>query len=592
VLHGTGRRQVSGSLARCGRQFAGLTLLFSLATNVAAQPATQAVPPTREEVTQPVAPPRPPESRLEVEGGIARTPCALDGPEFQSIRFTLRSADFEGLQGLTSADLAPSFAPYVGREVPISTVCEIRDRAAAILHDAGYIAAVQVPQQRIEGGVVRFQVLLAHLTQVRVRGEASGAEAVLAAYLGRLTRRPLFNRFEAERYLLLASDLPGYTVRLTLRPAGTAPGDVIGDVTVQRLPAYADFVVQNGGSQALGPWGGLVRGELFGLTGLADRTIFSVYSTPDLKEQQTVQIAHDMRLGPDGMGLAGSFTYAWARPTVPNATVLARTLFMTTELSYPFVRRQLETVRGSVGLDFVNQTVKVDHANVSRDRLRVLFGRLGIDAVGAPTPGYSAAIPPWHLNGLFELRQGLRVLGATPDCTNVPCTLKPSRTGGKSDATLVRFTGVGELRPAPKFTLALAARVQYAWKSLLSFEQFAGGNYTVGRGYDPGAIIGDSGFGTQLEMRYGSRIAQSARKPAIEGYGFWDEASVSNRDHISSTGGSEHLNSVGTGVRMSWQRFSLDTSFAVPLTRVGSPSRRPGPRLLISLTTRLWPWTY
>ncbi len=592
MLHGTGRRQVNGSLARCGRQLAGLTLLSSLAANVAAQPATQAVPPTREEVTQPIAPPRPPESRLEVEGGIARTPCALDGPEFQSIRFTLRSADFEGLQGLTSADLAPSFAPYVGREVPISTVCEIRDRAAAILHDAGYIAAVQVPQQRIEGGVVRFQVLLAHLTQVRVRGEASGAEAVLAAYLGRLTRRPLFNRFEAERYLLLASDLPGYTVRLTLRPAGTAPGDVIGDVTVQRLPAYADFVVQNGGSQALGPWGGLVRGELFGLTGLADRTIFSVYSTPDLKEQQTVQIAHDMRLGSDGMGLAGSFTYAWARPTVPNATVLARTLFMTTELSYPFVRRQLETVRGSVGLDFVNQTVKVDHANVSRDRLRVLFGRLGVDAVGAPTPGYSAAIPPWHLNGLFELRQGLRVLGATPDCTNVPCTLKPSRTGGKSDATLVRFTGVGELRPAPKFTLALAARVQYAWKSLLSFEQFAGGNYTVGRGYDPGAIIGDSGFGTQLEMRYGSRVAQSARKPAIEGYGFWDEASVSNRDHISSTGGAQHLNSVGTGVRMSWQRFSLDTSFAVPMTRVGSPSRRPGPRLLISLTTRLWPWTY
>src|SRR5260221_1055408 len=252
VLHGTGRRQVDGGSARCGRQLAALTLLSCLPANIAAQP-TQAAPPTREQVTQPVAPPRPPESRLEVEGGIERTPCALDGPEFQSIRFTMRSAEFQGLQGLTSADLAPSFAPYVGREVPISTVCEIRDRAAAILHDAGYIAAVQVPQQRIEGGVVRFQVLMAHLTQVRVRGEAGGAEAVLAAYRGRLTRRPLFNRYEAERYLLLASDLPGYTVRLTLRPAGTAPGDVIGDVTVQRLPAYADMVVQNGGSPPPGP---------------------------------------------------------------------------------------------------------------------------------------------------------------------------------------------------------------------------------------------------------------------------------------------------------------------------------------------------
>lgn len=592
--HGIGRRQVNGGLAsRLQPRLAAFTLLSCLPASIAAQPVSQARPPTREQVTQPNAPPRPPDSRLEVEGGIERAPCALDGPEFQSIRFVVRSADFQGLQGLTSADLAPSFAPFVGREVPISTVCEIRDRAAAILHDAGYIAAVQVPQQRIEGGVVRFQVVMAHLTQVRVRGEASGAEAVLAAYLGRLTRRPLFNRFEAERYLLLASDLPGYTVRLTLRPAGTAPGDVIGDVTVQRLPAYADMIVQNGGSQALGPWGGLVRAELFGLTGLADRTIFSIYSTPDFDEQQTVQIAHDMRLGPNGMGLAESFTYAWARPTVPNATVLARTLFATTELSYPIVRRQLETVRGSIGLDFVNQTVEVNHASFSRDRLRVLFARLGIDAAGkADAPGYSTAIPPWHFNGLFELRQGLHILGATPDCTSVSCSIKPSRPGGQSDATLVRFAAVGELRPAPKFTLALGVRGQYAWKSLLSFEQFAAGNYTVGRGYDPGAILGDRGFGTQLEMRVGSRVAQSARKPAIEGYAFWDQAVVSNSDHISSTGGPEHLHSVGTGLRMSWQRFSVDTNLAVPLSRVGFLNRRPSPRLLISLTTRLWPWTY
>jgi hemolysin activation/secretion protein len=568
-------------------------LCAALAGQSVAVGAQTVVPPTREEVTRPTAPPPPVASRLEVEGGIERAPCALDGPEFQSIRFIVRSADFEGLQGLTSANLAPSFAPFVGREVPISTVCEIRDRAAAILHDAGYIAAVQVPQQRIEGGVVRFQVLMAHLTQVRVRGEATGAETALAAYLGRLTRRPLFNRFEAERYLLLAGDLPGYTVRLTLRPAGTAPGDVIGDVTVQRLPAYADAIIQNGGSQALGPWGGLVRGELFGLTGLGDRTIFSFYSTSDFQEQQTVQLAHDMRLGGEGMSLSGSFTYAWARPTVPDAKVLARTLFATTELSYPFVRRQTETVRGSVGADFVDQSVKLNHLDFSSDHLRVLFLRLGMDAAGAAdTPGYSQAVPPWHFNSLVELRQGLRVLGATPDCITVTCRPGPSRADAQSDATLVRFSAFGEFRPAPDFTLAFAARGQYSWQSLLSFEQFAAGNYTVGRGYDPGAILGDRGFGTQLEMRYGSRVAQSASEPAVEGYVFWDQAEVSNRDHVSSTGGKEHLHSIGTGLRISWQRFTLDTGLAIPLSRVGFANREPNPRLLVSLTTRLWPWTY
>jgi len=546
-----------------------------------------------------VAPPPAPQSRLEVEGGIERAPCALDGPEFKSIHFVLRGAEFEGLQGLTRAQLAATYAPLMGRDVPISTVCEIRDRAATILRDAGYIAAVQVPEQRITDGIVRFQVLMAHLTQVRVRGEATGAETVLSAYLNELTKRPLFNRYEAERYLLLAGDLPGYTVRLTLRPAGTAPGDVIGDVTVQRLPAYADFIVQNGGSKALGRWGGLLRGEVFGLTGLGDRTSLSVFSTSDFKEQQTIQVGHDMRLGPQGLSLAGTFTYAWARPAVPDARVLAKTLFGTVELAYPFVRRQSQTIRGSVGMDIINQDVWLDRIKLTSDKLRVGFLRLGVDAIATNLrQGYTAAEPPWHFTSLIELRQGFHGLNATGDCGPTgsnclgPGNVPPSRLDGRSDATVIRYTGYGEFRPVPKLTLALGARGQYAWKPLLSFEEFSAGNYTVGRGYDPGALLGDMGFGTQAEIRYGSRIPLSANKPAVEGYAFWDHAIVRNRDRLLPVIGRDHLNSVGAGARINWDRFILDAGVAVPLTHVGPFNSRPDPRVLISLTTRLWPWRY
>jgi hemolysin activation/secretion protein len=559
--------------------------------------STPAVPPTREEVTRPVAPPPPAQSRLQVEGGIERAPCALDGPEFRSIRFVLKGATFDGPQ--TSADLTPSYSPYVGKDVPISTVCEIRDRAATILRDAGYIAAVQVPEQRIEGGVVRFQVLVARLTQVRVRGEATGAETILASYLNQLTKRPLFNRHEAERYLLLASDLPGYTVRLTLRPAGTAPGDVVGDVTVQRLPAYADFIVQNGGSESLGPWGGLLRAQLFGLTGLGDRSVFSVFSTSDFHEQQTVQVAHDMRLGPEGMSLSGAFTYAWARPHVPNTAILAKTLLGTIELGYPIVRHQSETVRGSVGMDVVNQDVWLNHIPLTRDRLRVAFLRLGIDAVASDIGlNYSTAEPPWHFTGQVELRQGLDALGATHDCGPLgvnclgPGKIPPSRLEGQADATVFRLTSYGEVRPIPKLTFALGLRAQYTDKPLLSFEDFSAGNYTVGRGYDPGALLGDRGYGTQLEMRYGSRIPASASRPAIEGYAFWDHAHVSHLASSIIVTQRQYLNSVGAGARVNWDRFVLDAGLAFPLTRVGPLNRRPDPRLLVSLTTRLWPWKY
>jgi hemolysin activation/secretion protein len=556
------------------------------------------LPPTREEITRPVTPTLPPQSHLQVEGGIERAPCALDGSEYRSIHFVLRGAEFEGLQGLTRADLVSAFAPMIGRDVPISTVCEIRDRAATILRDAGYIAAVQVPEQRIGDGIVRFQVLMARLTQVRVRGEATGAEAALAGYLGQLTKRPLFNRFDAERYLLLASDLPGYTVRLTLRPAGTAPGEVIGDVTVQRVPAYADFILQNGGSKSLGRWGGLVRGQLFGLTGLGDRTSLSIFSTADFKEQQTVQLSHDMRIGPQGLSLAGAFTYAWARPAVTGADVLAKTMLATVELGYPFVRRQAHTIRGSVGMDMINQDVWFNHAKLTQDRLRVAFLRLGLDAVDTDFgTNFSAAEPPWRATSLLELRQGISGLGATDACGPAgincigPGIVPPTRIEGRADATVLRWTGYGELRPMPKLTLALGLRAQYAWHSLFSFEEFSAGNYTVGRGYDPGAILGDRGFGSQAEIRYGSRIPISAKKPAMESYLFWDHARVRNLDKVVIPG-SLHLNSIGAGARVAWNRFLLDATMAYPLTRVGPLDRRPGPRILVSLTTRLWPWKY
>ena len=593
---------VTGGSAR--RPFACLltgAILAALPSDIAAQstPPPQVTPPTREEVTRPAATPPTPESRLEVEGGIERAPCALDGPEFKSIHFVLRGAEFDGLQGLTQAELASTYAQYIGHDVPISTVCEIRDRAGTALHDAGYIAAVQVPEQRIEKGIVRFRVLMAHLTQVRVRGEASGAETVLAAYLNQLTKRPLFNRYEAERYLLLASDLPGYTVRLTLRPAGTAPGEVIGDVTVQRQPAYVDLIVQNGGSHALGPWGGLLRAQLFGLTGLGDRTALSVFSTSDLKEQQTVQLAHEMRLGPEGLSLSGSFTYAWARPFVADAHVLARTLLTTLELGFPFIRRQSQTLSGSAGMDLVNQNVRLDHAPFSRDRLRVAFMRLGLDISATKFgPRFSSAEPPWHFTGTFELRQGLHALGATRDCGPAavncigPGAIPPSRLEGRSDATVVRFTAYGEYRPIPRLTFALGSRGQYAWKPLLSFEEFSAGNYTVGRGYDPGALLGDMGFGTQAEIRYGSRVPVSVRRPASEAYLFWDHALVDSRDGALIAGSKKHLDSAGGGARVNWDRFVLDASLAIPLTRVGAPARRPPVRFLVSLTTRLWPWKY
>ncbi len=251
-------------------------------------------------------------------------------------------------------------------------------------------------------------------------------------------------------------------------------------------------------------------------------------------------------------------------------------------------------------MDYINQYVKLDGIPLTRDRLRVAFARFGIDAqsVDFSDSRYSFEEPQWRITSLFELRQGLDIFGATQSCGPAganclgPNDVPPSRLEGRPTATVFRSTLYGEVRPAPKVTFALGLRGQYAWKPLLSFEEFSAGNYTVGRGYDPGFLLGDEGFGSQAEIRFGSRVPASATKPGVEGYGFWDHAGVRNRDRLVVTPGREHVDSVGGGLRVNFDRFALDAALAIPLTRAGLENRRPGPRFLISLTSRLWPWSY
>lgn len=572
------------------------------ATGLQAQPPR---PPTREEVERPRPLEAEPRSRLSVEGDIERAPCALEGEAFRGIRFTPRSVAFGGLREFPAEALRPAFEPFLGREQPVAVLCEIRDRAATLLRDSGYVAAVEIPEQRIGAGDIRLEVLMARLVAIRVRGDAGRAERTIARYLEKLTRDEVFNRYRAERYLLLARDLPGYDVRLALKSAGAGRGEVIGEVTVRRRPGELVASVQNFGSKALGRWGGLLRGHVYGLTGLGDRTTLAAFTTADFNEQQTVQIGHDFRIGGEGLTLGAQLTYAWADPGLadPTLDIEAKTLLATIEASYPLIRTQATTLRAGGGFDLIDQDVRFNGLDLSRDRLRIAFARLDFDrtdraSLGARA-GYSGAEPLWRVGGRLELRQGLDLLGATRPCgpafalCTLPGAAPPSRLEGDPGATVLRIEAYGEYRPRPKLTLAAALRAQMTGDPLLSFEQYSAGNYTVGRGYDPGTLLADRGVGAQAELRYGSLASPGPGKLAWQAFAFLDAARVSEAGRIPTLTGGRTLVSAGGGIRAALgDGARIEALLAVPLERAGVPAVRPDPRLLLSFTTRLWPWSF
>lgn len=557
----------------------------------------QVVPPTgttREEIER--ARPQPPlrsgQPGISVESDFERAPCPLDDPKYRDITFELREVQFSGLRSVPADLLRPAYQDLVGKTVSVAGVCEIRDRAATILRRAGYLAAVQVPPQRIENGVIRFDALIAKLVGVQVRGAPGRSEAMIGAYVRNIQAQDVFNIRDAERYLLLARDIPGLDVRLVLRPAG-APGEVIGEVSVTRVPVEADAFIQNLGSRSTGRWGGLARVQLNGLTGLGDRTTFSVFSTADFEEQQVVQGGHSFKLGGEGLTFSGDFSYAWTSPSLgANVDIEARTLSAFAELSYPFLRSQTANLYGNIGLNVVNQRVDFNDTPLTRDRLRVAYARLDYDSVDprslASTSGFSLSEPRWRVAGGVELRQGLDLNASDPCRAGRVCLL--SRAAADPTAFVARASGLVEYRPQPGLTFSVSPRAQYAPDSLLSYEQYSVGNFTTGRGYDPGALTGDSGLGFQSEARFGSLLPRTIDGFAFQPYAFADLGIVWNDAPAFTGANPQRLWSVGGGVRAAWgQRARLDVTLAAPLNRTALQPDRDM-RLLVTLSTRLLPW--
>lgn len=567
-------------------------------------PGTASGAPTREEIERGTLPATqtPAPSRLTVEGGVERAPCPLADPQYAKVTVNFTDVRFDHLSAVDPATLRDSWAEFAGRDVPIAAVCEVRDRAATALRAKGYLAAVQVPPQRIEkGGTVILDVLIAKLVGVEVRGDAGNGEKMIAAHMNALTSQPVFNVHEAERHLLLARDMPGYDVRLALKPSGSGvPGEVVGQVQVTRRQVQVDVNIQNMGSKSVGRFGALARLQLNDITGLADSTVLSLFSTAQTSEQTVLQVGHSMGLGSDGLRLSGDFTYAWTKPDIVNRTLESETLIASLSLSYPLVRRQSRNLLGSVGLDVVNQDVEFAGTPLNRDRLRVAYARIDADAIDAAsltsTIGYSSAEPKWRIGGAVEVRHGLDALGASKPCGPLGVDCRAPRVPlGRVEADpsgfALRVSGYGEYRPMPKIAFTLSPRAQYSPDALLSYEEMSAGNYTVGRGYDPGALIGDSGVGFASEVRVGSAMPRSVRDLALQPFAFFDAAWIWNNDSAFDGIDPQRLYSAGGGVRGAFgNRARFDLTVAVPLKKTTFETERSDVRVLMSVTAMLLPW--
>jgi len=543
-------------LAAMGRGLASLAAAFFAFSGqpTAAQP--QPEPPSAVRAIDAPAGKAPAANGLTISGGVRQLPCPFRGEGRQGEVISLAGVGFDLPGDVDPALLQPAFARDVGRAVPLETLCDIRDSAAAILAREGYFADVRIPAQDLAGGNVRMEVVFGRLVAIRVRGSASVPEGRIAEILQPLNGR-ILNLRAVERQLDLIDALPGYDVSVSLRSfAGGAEGDLTAVVTVRRKRIEGVAAVNNLDDAYTAV--GLARIDANGLLGDTSQTSLGVIASGDLESERGFLLGQQVRIG-------GALASARVTRVVAKSDVVdlrTESWFATALGEVPLRLTRFGDLRLQVGLDLFNFDASFDGIALLRDRLRVGFARAKWRS-GSPDDRLEAS-------GAVELRKGLSILGASRSCSTFECLLEggvpPSRIEGVPTATVLRGSGAVRWRPAPMLSVALAASGQYTGSPLLADEEFVGGNFGIGRGFGSSALRGDRAIAAQVEVEYGRPSGETPL--ALRGFWFLDAVKVHNLDRIFVSSNERPAISSGAELRMvMFKRIGVEVFGAWPWTR-------------------------
>jgi hemolysin activation/secretion protein len=513
--------------------------------------------------------------------------------------YTLQDVRIDGAAGLDDSEKTALWADLAHRPITTAGICDLRDRVAARLFRKGILARVLIPAQRADG-VVSLTVVEAEIATVRVHGDIGPARTRVEAILNHLRGLAPFRLDVAQRYLLLANDVPG-VVAVARFSHSSEPGASSGaldlDIDLARTPVDVLLEAENVNAENNGPWTGIARLDIDSLTPLGERTTLIADTTLGAAAQTVAQVIESARIGSNGVFTQASFAYGHTHPAGGLASLALRgdSYVGSLEIDDPIIRLKRLNLTLAGGLDIVNQTNAISGGGVlTDDALRVFWLRAIVGArrdVSRPLLGgyVSGAV-----NAAVDLRQGADILGAS-----LPGAATLSRPAGRADAFVAREESTVVLRfqpiawPDAPLTLTAHTQAQWAHQPLLAYEEQAIGNLTIGRGYDPDAASGDRAIAADLKAEAGPLpVGAWLKAPAAFGlgpYAFYDIACVdtlrggSPATTLRSTGGGFEI-LIPYKARGRAGVIHADVAYAVPLDRV-SPfaAARPPSRVLFTL---------
>jgi hemolysin activation/secretion protein len=514
--------------------------------------------------------------------GVApATPPALAAPGTvaPSQIVAITDVGVDGATAYTDAALARYTAGLTGPAIQVQRIEAARTAILNRYRTDGYVyTAVNA---RIHGTHLRFVVTEGRIVSVKLDGDIGPAGVQVLRFLNHLTDLQPISARALERWLLLANDVPGVTVRAILNPSAEDPGALTLIAEVQRRAVTGELSADNRAFRQTGPEQLLAVVDLNSFSEFGERTEFSMYHTFN-NTDNFGQASEDVFIGGSGLRI---HVYGGDGESIPSGSLRSIgydgiTRVFGADLSYPLIRQRQQTLLLHAQFDGIESQITTDTgidfrpARASFDSLRIL--RAGLDDTLLDT----LAGPRFSATDVFAFRlsQGLPTLGASANGN-----IQLPRIGERVDFTKIsgsaeRDQSLFAINQDSTVSLKVALEGQFTRNILPPEEKLYLGGPHFNRGFYYGEVTGDSALAASIEPTLDTKLPAPAfiHLPLdAEFYGFYDwgetwETSNLDQDHV--------LRSIGGGVRL-----YLGSLAEIDLEGVSRLTRTPnGPPPLVS----------
>ena len=471
-----------------------------------------------------------------------------------AVNFDITRFDVQGNTLLAPQQIDDLLAAYTGKARDFGDVQRALEALEAAYRARGYkLVVIQLPEQELNGGVVRLRVVETRIGRVSVRNNRWFDEANVRRSLPTLApgHTPDVDAISAN--LRQANENPSRDIALTLK-AGDVDDEVDAVLEVKdSSPWRAMLNLDNTGNEQTGKTHlGVIlqHANLFGRDHLA--SLQYVTSAEEPGRVKVYGAGYHVPFYDTGDTLDVYASYS----NVDSGTVSAGAFDLAVSgKGAVYGARYNQALRDRGG--YQSQLSYGVEIKAFRNSVVLLETELGNDVTVHPVSiGYQGTLPlaAGQLGAQVTLVRNVSggARGAQEDFTL-------ARSGAKDDYTLLRFGASISHALAGDWQLRAIANGQYTGNALIPGEQFGAGGATSVRGFVEREVSNDKGVAVNLEA-YTPNLCSTA------GYncrllGFYDSAHLRRNHALPGELERTTIASAGVGARMvlsTWANLQID----------------------------------